>query len=76
MLLRLQVLPEQALPLEPNLLLVLVEPLVQQERESLAQPMLSLQQVPELLAAADVTLTPETLARIDAVSQELLYPMG
>ena len=34
------------------------------------------EQVPELLAAADVTLTPETLARIDAVSQEIRYPMG
>ncbi len=33
-------------------------------------------QVPELLAAADVTLTPETLARINAVSRDLLYPMG
>lgn len=34
------------------------------------------EQMPELLAAADVVLTPETLARINAVSQELLYPMG
>jgi aryl-alcohol dehydrogenase-like predicted oxidoreductase len=34
------------------------------------------EQVPELLAAADVTLTAETLARIDAVSREVLYPMG
>ena len=34
------------------------------------------EQVPELLAAADVTLTPETQARIDAVSQEIRYPMG
>jgi aryl-alcohol dehydrogenase-like predicted oxidoreductase len=33
-------------------------------------------QVPELLAAADVTLTAETLLKIDAVSRELLYPMG
>lgn len=36
----------------------------------------TVEQVPELLAAADVTLTPETLAKIDAVSRELLYPMG
>ena len=34
------------------------------------------EQVPELLAAADVTLTPETLSRINAVSRELPYPMG
>jgi aryl-alcohol dehydrogenase-like predicted oxidoreductase len=34
------------------------------------------EQVPELLAAADVTLTAETLARIDALSREVLYPMG
>jgi aryl-alcohol dehydrogenase-like predicted oxidoreductase len=34
------------------------------------------EQVPELLAAADVTLSPETLAQIDTVSRELLYPMG
>lgn len=34
------------------------------------------EQVPELLAAAEVTLSPETLARIDTVSRELLYPMG
>jgi aryl-alcohol dehydrogenase-like predicted oxidoreductase len=33
-------------------------------------------QVPDLLAAADVTLAPETLARINAVSRDLLYPMG
>jgi hypothetical protein len=29
-----------------------------------------------LLAAAEVTLSPETLAQIDTVSRELLYPMG
>ena len=34
------------------------------------------EQVPDLLAAADVTLDPETLGRIDAVSRELMYPMG
>lgn len=34
------------------------------------------EQVPELLAAADVTLDAETLARINAVTQELRYPMG
>lgn len=34
------------------------------------------EQVPDLLAAADVTLTPETLSRIDTVSRELRYPMG
>ena len=34
------------------------------------------EQVPELLAAEEVTLSPETLARIDTVSRELLYPMG
>jgi aryl-alcohol dehydrogenase-like predicted oxidoreductase len=34
------------------------------------------EQVPELLAAADVTLSAETLEKINAVSRELLYPMG
>jgi aryl-alcohol dehydrogenase-like predicted oxidoreductase len=34
------------------------------------------EQVPELLAAADVVLEPETLDRINAVSREILYPMG
>jgi aryl-alcohol dehydrogenase-like predicted oxidoreductase len=34
------------------------------------------EQVPELLAAVDVTLSPETMTKIDAVSRELLYPMG
>ncbi len=34
------------------------------------------EQVPDLLAAADVTLDAETLARIDLVSKEILYPMG
>ena len=34
------------------------------------------EQVPELLAAADVTLAPETLKRINQVSREIQYPMG
>lgn len=34
------------------------------------------EQVPELLAAADVTLDEATLKRIDAVSREISYPMG
>ena len=34
------------------------------------------EQVPELLAAADVTLDAETLGRIDAVTREIKYPMG
>lgn len=34
------------------------------------------EQVPELMAAAEVTLDAETLKRIDAISREILYPMG
>lgn len=34
------------------------------------------EQVPDLLAAADVVLEPEALDRINAVSREILYPMG
>jgi aryl-alcohol dehydrogenase-like predicted oxidoreductase len=34
------------------------------------------EQVPDLLAAAEVTLSVDTLARIDAVSRDVLYPMG
>ncbi len=34
------------------------------------------EQVPELLAAADVVLSAETMAAIDAVSRDILYPMG
>jgi aryl-alcohol dehydrogenase-like predicted oxidoreductase len=34
------------------------------------------EQMPEILAAADVTLAPEILAKIDAVSQRIRYPMG
>lgn len=36
----------------------------------------SAEQVPDILAAADVTLSPDVLARIDAVSREVPYPMG
>jgi aryl-alcohol dehydrogenase-like predicted oxidoreductase len=34
------------------------------------------EQMPDILAAADVVLDEVTLKRIDAVSRELLYPMG
>jgi aryl-alcohol dehydrogenase-like predicted oxidoreductase len=34
------------------------------------------EQVPELLAAADVVLESESLDRINAVTREILYPMG
>jgi aryl-alcohol dehydrogenase-like predicted oxidoreductase len=34
------------------------------------------EQVPALLAAADVTLSQETLDRLNAVTREILYPMG
>ena len=34
------------------------------------------EQVPDLLAAADVTLDEQTLSRINAVSREIPYPMG
>ncbi len=34
------------------------------------------EQVPALLAAAEVTLSKETLKQIDAVSRDILYPMG
>ena len=34
------------------------------------------EQVPELLAAAEVTLSTDTLHQIDAVSRDILYPMG
>jgi aryl-alcohol dehydrogenase-like predicted oxidoreductase len=33
-------------------------------------------QMPELLAAAEVALPPEALARINAVAQDIRYPMG
>jgi aryl-alcohol dehydrogenase-like predicted oxidoreductase len=33
-------------------------------------------QMPDILAAADVTLEPDILARIDQVSREIRYPMG
>jgi aryl-alcohol dehydrogenase-like predicted oxidoreductase len=34
------------------------------------------EQMPELLAAADMVLAPETLKKIDAVSRDIVYPMG
>ena len=34
------------------------------------------EQVPELLAAAEVTLSADTLKQIDVVSRDILYPMG
>ena len=34
------------------------------------------EQMPDILAAADVVLDEVTLKRINAVSRELLYPMG
>ncbi|MCB1841456.1 MAG: aldo/keto reductase, partial [Halioglobus sp.] len=34
------------------------------------------EQMPDLLAAADVVLDAETLSRIDAVSRDIPYPMG
>jgi len=36
----------------------------------------TVEQLPEILAAADVTLDPETMKKIDAVTREILYPMG
>jgi len=32
--------------------------------------------MPDILAAAEVTLEPDILARINAVSREIPYPMG
>lgn len=34
------------------------------------------EQLDEILRAPEVKLTPETLARVDAITQEILYPMG
>ena len=34
------------------------------------------EQLDEILAAADATLSAETLSRINEVSREILYPMG
>ena len=34
------------------------------------------EQLPDILAAADVTLDADTLAKIDAVSRDIPYPMG
>ena len=36
----------------------------------------SLAQLTDILAAADVTLSPEVMKKIDAVTKEILYPMG
>ncbi|MCB1856028.1 MAG: aldo/keto reductase [Halieaceae bacterium] len=36
----------------------------------------SAEQMPEILAAAEVRLAPEVLAKIDAVSRDIRYPMG
>jgi aryl-alcohol dehydrogenase-like predicted oxidoreductase len=36
----------------------------------------SAEQMPDILAAADLTLPPEVLARIDEVSRDIRYPMG
>ena len=33
-------------------------------------------QLPDIFAAADLTLSPEVMAKIDAVSKEIMYPMG
>jgi aryl-alcohol dehydrogenase-like predicted oxidoreductase len=33
-------------------------------------------QLPEILAAADLTLSADVLKRIDQVTKEILYPMG
>jgi aryl-alcohol dehydrogenase-like predicted oxidoreductase len=34
------------------------------------------EQLPDIFAAADVTLSAEVLAKIDAISKEIMYPMG
>ena len=33
-------------------------------------------QLPEILAAADLTLSADVMKKIDAVTKEILYPMG
>jgi len=33
-------------------------------------------QLADIFAAADINLSPEVMARIDAVSKEIMYPMG
>jgi len=33
-------------------------------------------QLPDILAAADIDLPPEVMAKIDAVSKDIMYPMG
>ena len=35
-----------------------------------------LEQLPDILAAADVTLSAEVMKQVDAVTKEILYPMG
>jgi len=32
--------------------------------------------LPDILAAADVTLSPEVMKKVDEVSKEIRYPMG
>jgi aryl-alcohol dehydrogenase-like predicted oxidoreductase len=34
------------------------------------------EQLPDILAAADLVLAPETMRKIDAVTKEIMYPMG
>jgi len=34
------------------------------------------EQMPEILAAADITLEPAILAKIDEVCRDIRYPMG
>jgi len=34
------------------------------------------EQVPDILAAADLTLSAEVMKKIDTVTKEILYPMG
>lgn len=36
----------------------------------------TMEQVPDILAAADLTLPPEVMKAVDAVTSEILYPMG
>ncbi|MFT7218434.1 MAG: aryl-alcohol dehydrogenase-like predicted oxidoreductase [Candidatus Azotimanducaceae bacterium] len=36
----------------------------------------STDQLEDIFAAADLTLTPETMKKIDAVSKEIMHPMG
>ena len=34
------------------------------------------EQLPDILAAADLVLAPETMKKVDAVTKEIMYPMG